>query len=207
MVRFLFASYFCSWTRFHGNVARSNDNPSWRVFQSYGVVLRFVAGARSWRPFWWGWRILRCLQKNVICRRIVENNALLEKLRSPRKTERRRSTYWFERDFRVVELWICCQLWALNSSVLKTVSRSLSSHNKALDQIFLFPFVGLHYYNKRAKKQKKVVNKTPGRRNSVVICKQFFPRQSAAGHAKIFPLNFQITHGGKYCEETWIPLD
>ena len=28
------------------------------------------------------------------------------------------------------------------------------------------------------------------------------------GYAKIFPLNFKITHGGKYCEkETWIPLD
>ena len=40
------------------------------------------------------------LQKNVICSRIVENNALLEKLRNPRKKGRRRSTYCFEREFK-----------------------------------------------------------------------------------------------------------
>ena len=147
MVRFLFASYFRSWTRFQVNVARSNGNPSWRVYQSYAVVLRFVARARSWRPFSWGWRILRCLQKNVICRRIVEKKMLFWKNWGAR--ERRKEGE------RVVDLWICCQLWALKSSVLKTVSRSLSSHNEALDQIFLFPFVGLLYNNERAKKQIK----------------------------------------------------
>ena len=41
MVRVLFLFL----TRFHVNVARSNGNPTWRVFQSYGVVLRFAAEA------------------------------------------------------------------------------------------------------------------------------------------------------------------
>ena len=38
MVRVLFLFL----TRFHVNVARSNGNPTWRAFQSYGVMLRFV---------------------------------------------------------------------------------------------------------------------------------------------------------------------
>ena len=43
MVQVLVTSYFCSWTRFHESVARSNGNPTWRVFQSYGIVLQFAA--------------------------------------------------------------------------------------------------------------------------------------------------------------------
>lgn len=40
-------------------------------------------------------------KKSVICRRIVQNNSLLEKLRrDPRKTGKRQSTDWFERDFK-----------------------------------------------------------------------------------------------------------
>ena len=46
MVQVLVTSYFCSWTRFHESVARSNVNPTWRVFQSYGIVLRFAADAK-----------------------------------------------------------------------------------------------------------------------------------------------------------------
>ena len=38
MVRVLFLFL----TRFHVNVARSNGNPTWRAFQSYGIMLRFV---------------------------------------------------------------------------------------------------------------------------------------------------------------------
>ena len=38
MVRVLFLFL----THFHVNVARSNGNPTWRAFQSYGVMLRFV---------------------------------------------------------------------------------------------------------------------------------------------------------------------
>ena len=38
MVRVLFLFL----TRFHVNVARSNGNPTWRAFQSYGMMLRFV---------------------------------------------------------------------------------------------------------------------------------------------------------------------
>ena len=32
-------------TLFHVNFARSNGNPTWRAFQSYGVILRFAAEA------------------------------------------------------------------------------------------------------------------------------------------------------------------
>ena len=39
MVRVLFLSL----TGFHVNFARSNGNPTWRAFQSYGVMLRFAA--------------------------------------------------------------------------------------------------------------------------------------------------------------------
>lgn len=46
MVQVLVTSYFCSWTRFHESVARTNVNPTWRVFQSYGIVLRFAADAK-----------------------------------------------------------------------------------------------------------------------------------------------------------------
>ena len=41
------------------------------------------------------------MTKTLICRRIVIKNALLEKFRrSPRKTGGRRSTEWFERDYK-----------------------------------------------------------------------------------------------------------
>ena len=41
------------------------------------------------------------MTKTVICRRIIKKNAFLEKFRrSLRKTGRRRSTEWFERDFK-----------------------------------------------------------------------------------------------------------
>ena len=51
MVQVLVTSYFCSWTRFYESVARNNDNPTWRVFQSHGVVLRFAEDAKFLRPF------------------------------------------------------------------------------------------------------------------------------------------------------------
>ena len=156
MARFLFASYFCSWTRFNVNVARSNGNPSWCVFQSYSVVLRFVADARSWRPFWWGWGILRCLQKNVICSRIVENNALLEKLRNPRKKGRRRSTYCFEGEFKgLLNAEFLANFRLSRSSVLITVSRGLSPNNEALDQMFPFSLAGLLIVIKSKETNKK----------------------------------------------------
>ena len=41
MVRVLFLFL----TLFHVNFARSNGNPTWRAFQSYGVMLRFAAEA------------------------------------------------------------------------------------------------------------------------------------------------------------------
>ena len=40
MVHVLFASYFCSWTRFNLNVTRSNGSSTWRLFFSvisYGL--------------------------------------------------------------------------------------------------------------------------------------------------------------------------
>ena len=40
------------------------------------------------------------ITKALICRRILKNNSLLKKLRCPRKKGRRRSTEWFDRDFK-----------------------------------------------------------------------------------------------------------
>ena len=66
MVRVFFVFLTC----FHVNVARSNSNPTWHTFQSYGVMLPFATEAKS-----------SLMTKTLICRRIIKNNALLEKFR------------------------------------------------------------------------------------------------------------------------------
>ena len=79
------ASYFCSWLVEMLDCS-SNSNPTSCVFQSYAVMLRFAAKAIFWRPFLGS---LLFMTKTVICRRIIGNNALLEKFkRSLRKTGR-----------------------------------------------------------------------------------------------------------------------
>ena len=86
-------------TRFHVNVARCNGNPTWARFKVTPSCCDLPQRQYFKDLFNENGGVFSYDKNPHLPQNYKKNNALLEKFRrSPRKTARRRSTEWFERD-------------------------------------------------------------------------------------------------------------
>ena len=123
-VRKWFASYFCSWLVEMLPYQQQSNTACVSKLRGHIAICR---RGNILTTFLMKMGESSLLTKTLLCRRIIKNNALLEKFRrSPRKMRRRRlATEWFVRDFKDGNLRkrkrvvICKQLFPASSQPVR----------------------------------------------------------------------------------------